>query len=425
MVTIDGVNTGMGRYPNAGTYLTYESFNSSISITDNQLSGTPNWTGAELIKRPNDWVWERCKITNHSGTTITYTNSLTHFTGIAGNGYFIQNDLKTLDQFGEWYHNIGTGKFYMYFGSETPASYAVKVATKNNLIVNNGKQYVTIKNLDIHGSIADVIRNPSPSDYFTVQNCNISFAGDYGIYINSQNGLIDGNTIYDCNQGAIRGLSSLINITNNNIFRIGLIVGASKLFYNAIMTTVNDGGLIQYNSIDSTGHNGIWIKGSNAKILNNFINHTGLILNDNAGIYTVGVSGGMLIDHNIVLNTLGNKDGGDTPVSLGEGIYLDENSKGITVSNNTCAYNGYSGIKLHKANSNSIVGNHCFDNTKTGIYLLNSNTSANTLYNNNIQYNHISLAIMAKHLVWVGCKFRYFKLYRTTMVSSEVSINMI
>jgi parallel beta-helix repeat protein len=390
MVTINGKNYGMGRFPNEGeAYLIYESFNSNISITDNELPGTPNWTGAELIKRPNGWVWERCKITNHSGTTITYTNALSSYSGIKGNGYFIQNDLRTLDRLGEWYHNTGTGKFYMYFGSENPSFYTIRVATKNSLITNAGKQFVTIRDLDIQGSIQNAVYNSTLSNNFTIQNCNISFAGDYGIYINSQNGLVDGNTINDCNQGAIRGMSSLINITNNDIFRIGIIVGSSKLFYNAIMTTVNNEGVIAYNSIDSVGKNGIHIKGNNTLIQYNFVNNSCLILNDGGGIYIVGASGntGMLIDHNIVLNTLGNKDSRDSPVSLGEGIFLDEYANGITVSNNTCAYNGYSGIKLHKAHSNSIEGNHCFDNIKTGIYLLNSSTTINNLYDIIIQNN--------------------------------------
>jgi parallel beta-helix repeat protein len=388
MVTINGINTGIGRYPNKGdAYLTYESFNSNVSITDNQLVGTPDWTGAELIKRPNDWSWERCKITNHSGTTINYTNPLSSYTGSKGNGYFIQNDLRTLDQFGEWYHNTSSGKFYMYFGNSTPSSYTVKVATKNSLITNPGYKFVTIKDLDILGSIQNAVYNNTLSNNFTVQNCNISFAGDYGVYINSQNGLVDKNIVHDCNQGAVRGMSDLIVITNNSVYRIGLIVGSSKAYYSGLMTTANNGGVIQYNKIDSVGYNGILIKGTYAKIQNNYINHTCLILNDGGGIYTASTNLGMQIDHNIILNTIGNYDGGNTPISISEGIYLDEYANGITVSNNTSGYNGYSGIKLHKAHTNKIEGNHCFANRITGIYMLNSSTSAATLYENEIQNN--------------------------------------
>ena len=398
MVTINGVNTGMGRYPNKGNaYLTYESFTTSISIKDNQLSGTPNWTGAELIKRPEDWVWERCKIINHSGTIITYDNPLANYTGHGGNGYFIQNDLRTLDQLGEWYHDIGTGKFYMYFGSETPSFYTVKIATKNSLITNAGFQFVTIRDLDIRGSIQNAVYNSILSNNFTVQNCDISFSGDYGVYINSQNGLVDGNAIHDCNQGAIRGMSTFVKVTNNNIRRIGLIVGASKLYYNAIMIA-NDKNdvLIQYNNIDSVGGCGVRADGQYLVIKNNYVNYTCLVLNDFGGIYTGGNQPGTIIDHNIVLNTIGNANGGNTSVSISEGIYLDSGMSGstlidpagyYTVTNNTSAFNGYSGIKLHMGSNCRIENNTCFANNKAGFYIINSAANSNTLYNDTIRYN--------------------------------------
>lgn len=41
MVTVNGTNTPKGRYPNTG-FLTFESKTIS-SITDNQLTGTPDW----------------------------------------------------------------------------------------------------------------------------------------------------------------------------------------------------------------------------------------------------------------------------------------------------------------------------------------------------------------------------------------------
>jgi len=99
MVTIDGVNTGMGRYPDA-TYLTYESFSSNISITDNQLVVTPDWNGAEVVIRKNDWTLDRCTITNHSGNVLTYSSLGTNLNATANYGYFIQNDLRCVTNYG-------------------------------------------------------------------------------------------------------------------------------------------------------------------------------------------------------------------------------------------------------------------------------------------------------------------------------------
>src|ERR1035437_4204072 len=115
MVTIDGVNTGMGRYPKS-TYLTYESFSTNLSITDNGLGNAINWTGAEAVIRKNNWTLDRCIITSHIKDILTYTSLGTNQNGTANFGYFIQNDLRCVTSYGDWYHDMKTGKFYMYFG---------------------------------------------------------------------------------------------------------------------------------------------------------------------------------------------------------------------------------------------------------------------------------------------------------------------
>ena len=386
MVTIDGVQYGVGRYPNT-TYLTYESYSTDVSITDNQLTGTPDWTGAQLIKRPNDWDLEKCLITNHTNGTLTYTNSLSNYTGVAGNGYFIQNDLRTLDAFGEWYHDYsGTGKFYMYFGAIDPTTKTVKVATKTYGIDIQGETYIVIDGITVTGVIKNGITTSSASANLTIKNCTISFAGTNGIYANSVGALIDNNTISNCNSSAIRGGSSTITFTNNTVTNIGLIKGGSEAYYNAVMLSATSDHVIQYNSIQNVGSDGIMVNGTGNIISNNFINYTNLILNDGGGIYTAGTNTGTIIDGNIVLNAVGNTDGGNTSISISEGIYLDESANGITVQNNTVANCGFSGIKLHKAHDNTISNNTCFGNEITGIYILNS-TTVTSMVNNNITNN--------------------------------------
>lgn len=50
LVTFDGALQPLGRYPNAG-YLSYEAHTLNTSITDNQLTGSPDWTGATVVIR--------------------------------------------------------------------------------------------------------------------------------------------------------------------------------------------------------------------------------------------------------------------------------------------------------------------------------------------------------------------------------------
>jgi hypothetical protein len=94
VVSVNGTPQTLGRYPNTG-YLIFESHYSNKSIIDNELSASPDWTGAEMVLKKNPYSLFRNKITNHSGSTIYYT---ANFSGEPADryGYFIQNSIKTL-----------------------------------------------------------------------------------------------------------------------------------------------------------------------------------------------------------------------------------------------------------------------------------------------------------------------------------------
>src|SRR5690606_33923157 len=68
---INGVQQPLGRFPNKG-YLSYEIHENNTSITDNELSASPNWTGAELVIRKNRWIIDRIPIISHVGKRIVY-----------------------------------------------------------------------------------------------------------------------------------------------------------------------------------------------------------------------------------------------------------------------------------------------------------------------------------------------------------------
>ena len=414
MVIMDGVNTAIGRYPNT-VYLNYESYNSNVSITDNQLGSSTIWTGAEAVIRKNDWSLDRCLITNHSGNTLTYTSLGTGWNGTAGNGYFIQNDLRTLDQLGEWYHNATTGKFYMYFGSVDPTTKTVKVATINNIINNTGARYVAIQNLSLIGCINNGINMGSTaSDNVSVKNCTISFAGATGIATSGPNNTFDSNVISDCNSNGIVTSNSNQAITNNTISNIGIVKGSSKYYSQGIVADHINNVLIQYNKIENIGYNGMFIHGNSITVKNNFINNTCLVLNDGGGIYTDDIAPtAMLIDGNIVLNSLGNMEGGETPLKISEGIYLDEFASNITVQNNTVANCAYSGIKLHKAHDNIIQNNTCYGNY-TGIYLLNSSTTNSPMVNNRILSNIFVATTWDKHSMFIRDTYNTSPVYGTS-----------
>ena len=179
MVTVNGKNTPIGRYPNSG-FLTFESHSGNTSITDNQLTGTPNWTGAEVVIRKNPFTLGRNVISNHNANTIIYSNGGT--TSVKDNfGYFIQNDPKTLDILGEWYLDRTSKRLMVFFGSANPSLYSIRASTIDTLIFSSNKSYVLITNLNFEGANAGTFYI-SGGQNISVLSCEINFSGAYGVF---------------------------------------------------------------------------------------------------------------------------------------------------------------------------------------------------------------------------------------------------
>jgi parallel beta-helix repeat protein len=381
MVAIDNVQYAMGRYPDA-TYRTFQSFVTNISITDNTLGTGTNWTGAEVVIRKNDWTIDRCRITAHSGNTLSYYSLGSAQSPYANFGYFIQNDLRTLTTYGEWFHNINNGKFYMYFGSVSPSTKVVQVATTNNVIAVGGYDYITLDNLNIKGSIDNGIQYSGGNDYCVVQNCDVVFGGKVGIGYSTGNGsIINNNTVKYCNGGGINSDGTSSTITNNTVANIGNFKGqALGGSYNGI-GVVGNGVVVRNNYVHNIGATGINLKYTGAATIQyNLIDTVCTLLDDGAGIYTSGSNTSVrLIDHNIIMNVVGNSEGTNNNSPLSAGIFLDEKSTNVVISNNTIANVPYNGIKFHHSTNNTITDNTTYNNNY-GIYFQSSSV-AGTLNN--------------------------------------------
>src|ERR1700690_2893649 len=93
MVTINGINYPMGRYPNTG-YLTVTSSFGNTSLTCSSLTGTPNWTGGQVVARKVAWITDRSNITGQSGGTLTTSaGGNASYNYASGWGFFIENNL--------------------------------------------------------------------------------------------------------------------------------------------------------------------------------------------------------------------------------------------------------------------------------------------------------------------------------------------
>lgn len=385
MVLVDGTQKGMGRYPNTGTNLTYESHSGTTSITDNQLADKINWKGAEVVINKNSWTLDRCLVTNHTGGTITYSDLGSSQEPENNRYYFIQNDIRTLDVTNEWFHDKPAGKLYVY---GNPSLKNVRAATLDNLIYNNGYDFITIDGLEFSGSISHALNFTGNLNNCTIQNCKISNAGLNGIYFATGSEIrINNNEITRCNQAGIFCYDvTSATIINNHIHHIALIPGqdyrgtyCDGIYFGYGSKTDM---LIQYNHIEYTGYNGIHAgAGTPFEIRNNYIGYPCQVIDDGGGIYYPG--GGnikRLIDHNIVLYS-GN--GAPDYVTIARGIYADASASGSTITNNTVAGCKEAGIHIHSGSYNTIAGNTCFNNGRGIIFQKISSPSTNTNFNNN------------------------------------------
>ncbi|MBL0356919.1 MAG: right-handed parallel beta-helix repeat-containing protein [Chitinophagaceae bacterium] len=382
MVTLNNAPQALGRYPNAdaanGGYLSYESFSGAASITDNELTSTTNWTGAEVVIRKKLWVLDRCKITAHSGTTISYTNTnRSTYDGTAGFGYFFQNDARTLDKLGEWYFNNSTKNLQMYFGTAVPSSYTVKASVIDTLLTLNAKSYIDINNIAFEGANVNAVYSTS-SNNISIKNCDFSNAGTGAIYFQTgSNLLIENCTTVNVLSNAIwvnnlKGTN--ITIRNCVVKKTGIVPGmglSEGNSYKGIVATVQSGLLVEYNNVDTTGYVGIEFQGSNVTVKNNVVNYFDFVKDDAGGIYSYA-SGtdanpgtaytNRVIRDNIVMNGIGASNGRSTSTLYATGIYLDGRTMNVDVLNNTVFNHPRGGIHSNNPISVNIKGNTSFNN---------------------------------------------------------------
>jgi parallel beta-helix repeat protein len=183
---------------------------------------------------------------------------------------------------------------------------------------------------------------------------------------------IDSNVFNDNNENAMSFLSysSRIWVKNNIVNNTGMIPGAGTNNQNSgdAIDVYGPGSIVEYNSINNTGHIAIAMRHGDGMIVrNNFITNFGMTRYDAGGIYSWNqdstITASRVIDHNIILYSKEATEGiGKASPSL-FGIYLDGDSKNTFITNNTVAHctNG-DGIFILNSGSCTIINNVSYDN---------------------------------------------------------------
>jgi parallel beta-helix repeat protein len=373
MVVINGKLQAMGRYPNADVsnkgYLTFEGSSDGTSLTDNELPSTPNWTGAEVVVRSNHWTLNKATIGSHVGTTLTFKTPMER--SAPNYGYFIQDDIRTLDQVGEWYYNPLTRKLSVFFGTLSPSLYRVEAGTLEDLLYLNRQSYITVEGLSFRGSNDNTFEIISATG-FSLQNCEVAYAGRNALMVyGSPTALrVANNTFVHTHNNAIDVTGYTLNalIKGNTIRNTGLFEGMCESGNKSSMAinAKGDGYTIENNTIDSTGQTVIRFVGDNILVKNNLITNFNLIKDDGGAIAVNNPSGSEGVNRriigNIILNGLGALNGTDRAWVASSGIYLDDRVYGVEVTGNTIANCVKTGIYVHNTSAVTLRNNTLFDN---------------------------------------------------------------
>ncbi len=420
----NGTRLTMGRWPNLdngdGGYTPVSAQPAGNRLTSSLALPAGNWISGTIHLKVIRWSMVNRDITGQSGSTITLNQSVTcpYTTNCTGWGFFINNSLSTLDREGEWYYDKVAHKVYLFTATNPNSStiegaVVLKTDDRNWGAINLGTDLaapvhdIVIDNFDIRGwfrsgIVSPTNLHPDENSDITIRNNTLREMDDTGIDLWSwvwgasdgldgwrggHNILIQNNTIDGANSFGIHTPSRLTTIEGNTVRNIGLIANLNEAGMGCGKTgsegtcTENGAGLriyvddpgrsgygftVQYNRFENIAYNGIQLFGHSSTLANNYFVNTCLAKGDGGAINTFG-SGvhDIQILSNIITATIGNTDGAYASFRalFGFGLYIDQNSANITITDNTVARSTAHGI-LYQNSSGVIQRNTLFDNAR-------------------------------------------------------------
>ena len=374
MLVMDGVEQGIGRYPNSG-YLAIDAINGNKAFTAASLEGQPNWTGAEVVIKKMHWIIDRNKITDQSGTTMQYISGSVYppylYPQVHGYGYFIQNDPRTLDAPGEWYFDPSKGNMMVFFGDQGPGSRLVQTSVIDTLVWVNARNYISFYGLSFQGGNHEAFCLHN-ARYVTIEHCDVDFSGRNGITASGCPYLRIAHSVFNhTNNDAmdVRFGNDHVVVEWNVIKNVALIPGMHEsgntccdgVFLSSL------GGVIQNNIIDSIGYDAITFSGDSILVKENVVSHFLLIKGDGGGIYCYSgpkapIYHGRQVIGNMVLEGMGTTTIDRSLHGIYHGIYMDGYTPYVDVRNNTVIRCAGAGIYLNLyAQHINVTDNHVYD----------------------------------------------------------------
>lgn len=306
----------------------------------------------------------------------------------AGMEYYYTNKPWMLELTPGWaYQN---GRIYVRLPDNAdPAAHIIEASKLNSVGLELNVSNLEVSGISIIHAGGTAVKLLDPGR-FHLANLYVANSGHTGISVDGHNvntklnyGKIENNIISDSARiGVFLKNQTNTTISKNLITNTGTF-GWPIRSYGAIWSLVSDGNRVSENKIQNSGYIGIRVQGQenvesqNASIEGNDIEGTCQVLDDCGAIYIQGFGGvrtlhlpkqDSLINKNTISNICGPPRMNPALPIIAAGIYLDDYTNHVVVSENTiiCAFQG---IFLHNAFNNQIMNNTLFKNIKNELLI--------------------------------------------------------
>ena len=415
----------IGRHPNSG-YLSIaadspkavEGKNGAaylrMSAADHQDLASHDWLGALLRVRSSRYTIEDFSVasltvatpengapdyrlglgrpTNPAQSTTSTFNLSTRF------GYYFVGRCWMVDTVGEWcLTRDASSNFVLDWlppDGVQPATDLVEFSVRP-VVLTIAAANVTIEGIEVGyglGKNIQLVNAPNT----TIRRVSVTAAGNTGIEIgdHSHGSTVSDSVVAGSRLHAIRFYNAdSVNLIGNTITDTANS-GDPVTSWGAIWGEAAGGALIQGNTVQRSGYNGIRFPnirstdqaaGSRrAQVLANTVEDACLLMDDCGGIYThaqwsVNPSSwvqGALVAENLVRRVSGGLDGTNADTPIAAGIYLDDYSANVDLRSNIVE-SADLGLLLHNTRDNVVSGNTVLLPLKACLELGNGSNSQN------------------------------------------------
>lgn len=398
MVTINGNVAIKARYPNA-SYITFTSYIGDSILIAPSLTGTPDYTGKEIVVRTSHWVLDVRTVIYQHGDTLKVSH-LTYTPNLDGNGFFFQNDTSFIDSTNEYSYDSTSNTLKVY----SLTSPTVQISNIDTLVWLSKKNFIDIQNLSFLGAntatfMLDTCRGGS------ITNSSINYSGKEAIVgKSSPRYKIDNDTILNSFSNGIRikadnpqtptlSQSDSVVISNNYINKTGALAGmggSGNTQYFA-MWPVGKGDTILNNTVLNSGYIGIGHTGRMWYLYRNYVDTFCFVKDDgdgmgpgSGGYFPDKTDSGSIYRSNICLNGISAPAGTKNTAgfNIATPFYFDNNVDYVTVDSCTFGNGVFAQMMITEPCHDLTITHNLFFGTNG--YTINVN--GNKLQNYNLTF---------------------------------------